>query len=142
MFDSLHVSLAIIAVICATVAGVAVATLLWKVEDALVTERKKAAALGALLSKYGHQISANVLQSLAAGNLPDAFEEAEQVLQDLQDPTKGPTLLQTDLISQINAQVAMPGAAPAILKAVAAYVANPANAVVVKAAGLAIVAAA
>jgi hypothetical protein len=135
MFDSLHVVLAIVALVLAAVAGVAVAKLLWKIEDALVAERKKAAALGSLLSKYGHTIAANVLQSIAVGDLVDAFEECEDVLDDLQDPTKGPVMLQTDLVSQLNAQLAMPGAAAAILTPVAAFAAaNPAAAA---AAGLA-----
>jgi hypothetical protein len=132
--------LAIIAAIAAAVAGVAAAKLLWKVEDALVAERKKAAALGQLLARYGHTIAAGVLQNIAVGDLPDAFEQAEDMLEDLQDPAKGPVLLQNDLVSQLNAQLAMPGMAPAVLKPIAAFVANPANAAIVKAAGLAIVA--
>ncbi len=121
--------------LCAGVAGVAVAKLVWKIEDALVAERKKAAALGSLLSKYGHTIAANVLQSIAVGDLPDAFEQCEDVLDDLQDPTKGPVMLQTDLVSQLNAQLAMPGAASAILTPITAFVA--ANPAVAAAAGLA-----
>ncbi len=136
MFDSVPTPVvASVAVILAGLAAVSLAKLLWKVEDALVAERKKAAALGSLLSHYGHTIAANVLQSLAIGDLADAFEEVEDVLEDLQDPTKGPVMLQTDLVSQLNAQLAMPGAAAAILAPVAAFAAT--NPVAAAAAGLA-----
>lgn len=138
MFDSLHIVLAVVAMLSAGIGGVACAKLAWKIEDSLVAERKKAAALGALLSKYGHTIAANVLQSIAVGDLVDAFEECEGALKDLQDPTKGPVILQTDLVSQLNAQLAMPGAATAILAPVASFVAG--NPAVGKAAGLAAVA--
>jgi hypothetical protein len=63
-------------------------------------------------------------------------------LKTLSNTTAGPAMMQADLVSQLNCQLAMPTAAPAILQAVASFAANPANAAVVKAAGLAIVAAA
>jgi hypothetical protein len=122
------------------VAGVACAVLFRKGVDKLISLRKNWAAMGKLLGQYGHTIAANLLQDLAIGDLPDALADGAKTLKTLQDPTTGPALLQADLISQINAQIAMPGNAPAILQTVAAFVANPVNAAAAKAAGLAVVA--
>ncbi len=124
------------------VLGVAVAYVFRKAEDKLIALRKKFSQLGKLLGQYGHVIASDVLQDAAIGDVPDIVTTVEDTLTKLLNPTTGPALLQADLISQLNSQLAMPGAAPAILKAVASFAANPANAAVVKAAGLAIVAAA
>jgi hypothetical protein len=139
LFSSIPLPAAILLVIAA---GVAAAALFWKAEDKLVEERKKCAELNALLSKYGYTLAASIFGSLEVGDVPGALKEVESLLKTLSNTTAGPALLQSDLLSQINAQLTMPGAAPAVLKAVAGYVANPANAAIVKAAGLAVIAAA
>jgi hypothetical protein len=93
------------------------------------------------LGTYGHTIAANVLQDLAIGDLPDALKTIEHTLRTLSNSTAGPAMMQADLVSQLNCQLAMPSSTPAILKAVASFAANPVNAALVKAAGLAVVAA-
>ena len=127
-------------VLLVIVAGIACAMLFRKVEDKLIAERKKCRELGKLLGDYGHKVAADVLGDLAIGDLPNALKTVEATLKTLSNSATGPGLMQANLVSQLNAQLAMPGAAPAILKAVAGFASNPANAAVVKAAGLAIVA--
>jgi hypothetical protein len=122
-------------------AGLLVAVVFRKEEDRLIAERKHCSNLGKLFGQYGHTIAAGVLQDLAIGDLPDALKTIQSTLKTLSSPTAGPAAMQADMLSQLNCQLTMPSAAPAILKAVAGFAANPANAAVVKAAGLAIVAA-
>ena len=140
MSEPITLSIVLAATIIAAVAGVIGAKLFWTVEDVVQADRKKLAKMGKLLGQYGHVIARDVLQDAASGDLVDAIAEVEETLDKLLDPTAGPALLQSDLISQLNAQLAMPAAAPGILQALAGFAANPANAALVKAAGLSVVA--
>jgi hypothetical protein len=129
-------------VVLLIVAGLVVlaVALAYKVEDKLIAKRKQAAKLGKLMARYGHTIASNAFQDFAVGDVADGLKEIEKTLEKLLEPSTGPALFQADLLSQLAAQLPMPGAAPAILKAVASFVSNPANAALAKAAGLAIVA--
>jgi hypothetical protein len=122
------------------IAAVVTVAVVYRVEDKLIDQRKKLAQLGKLLGNYGHTIASQFCQDAAIGDLPDAIKLVEDTLKTLSDPTAGPALMQADLLSQLSAQLAMPSAAPGVLQAVAAFAASPANAAVVKAAGLAVIA--
>jgi hypothetical protein len=130
-----------ILIVLAALAAWAIVALLFKGEDKLIAERKKCATLNAEMSKYGYTLVAKIFGSLEVGDVAGALKEAESLLNTLTNSTTGPALLQSDLLAQLNAQLSLPNAAPAILKTVAGFVGNPANAAMVKAAGLAIVAA-
>ena len=126
-------------IVVAAAAAVGLVALLYKGEDKLIAERKNA-QLNVLLSRYGYTLVAKVFASLEVGDLAGAWDEVETLLKTLENPTTGPALMQADLLGQVNAQLAIPDAAPALLKSVAGFVA--ANPALAKAAGLAIAAAA
>jgi hypothetical protein len=140
MFEPVSLSLMFAAAAVSALVGMLAARLFWAVDDVVQADRKKLSKLGKLLGQYGHVVASDVLQDAATGDLVDAMAEVENTLEKLLDPSTGPIMLQADLISQLSAQLAMPSAAPNILKAVAGFAANPANAALVKAAGLAAVA--
>ncbi len=127
-------------IVVAAAAAEGLVALLYKGEDKLIAERKKCAQLNVLLSRYGYTLVAKVFASLEVGDLAGAWDEVETLLKTLENPTTGPALMQADLLGQVNAQLAIPDAAPALLKSVAGFVA--ANPALAKAAGLAIAAAA
>jgi hypothetical protein len=93
-----------------------------------------------LAAKYGLDHTTRILHALASGNLPAAVAEGKVLLRALRDPKQLKTLLQGVADNVTTAQLADPAEALALAKKVAAL--STSNPAVLKAAGLAAIAAA